>query len=209
MKKVMFLFLCSIWALNSNAQCSAVSNASTNRYGSTYTQHSNTYINRWFGNSKKELQSVFGVYPSFAFYQEDEGSNALSVGTSKVLFGMNMIAMYSENKAALLGIMAHEYAHTLQNTKYCSLEGKYRELHADLLAGYFLAAKGYVLGEDEVDNFINVFHTMGDYNFNDSDHHGTPKERTKAVRRGYYHFGLDDDLNKVYRESVAYINNNF
>ena len=75
------------------------------------------------------------------------------------------------------------------------------ELMADMLTGWYLAeryrvydnstnsssypASNDVLVEsDNLDRVLHQFYSIGDFNFNDPDHHGTPEQRLEAVISG-------------------------
>lgn len=207
MKYLITSLILSLMLINVNAQCSKMGGANVRE---TFERTNNSQVNEWFSSKCTEIENIFDVNPVFAFYNEgNKSENAMATRDGNIFFGVKMLSKFFNQKAALLGILAHEYAHILQNEEECELTGKYRELHADLIAGYYLAAKGYVLGSDEVETYINVFNTLGDYEFNDPDHHGTPAQREKSAKKGYYYYGMRDDIDEVYEESINFIKNNF
>lgn len=84
-------------------------------------------------------------------------------------------------------ILAHEFAHALQH--HAGLMniwtgGKKIELHADYLAGFYMGKKGLIT-KGKLSSFADEFYNRGDYEFYDSDHHGTPEERRCAFLEGY------------------------
>lgn len=173
-----------------------------------------------------ELSQLLGVRPGLFYMQESGGPNACAMpvtlpnlhaqeGTDPrhypdgtVLVGLQLIK--SEWRAtngsglSIPAILAHEYAHIAQFKYRCPARGKWRELHADYLAGWFTGHRGRFRVQSAVQAMKNFFH-KGDYDFNHQGHHGTPAEREAAFRAGFelntlhdiasgphaYKFGLD------------------
>src|SRR5262249_4636037 len=94
----------------------------------------------------------------------------------------------------VLAIVAHEFGHIVQFRRQLRdriLTGqptvKRLELHADILAGYYLGARKR---ENQNLSFYSageVFHRIGDHSFNSPNHHGTPDERGAASEFGFRH----------------------
>jgi hypothetical protein len=91
--------------------------------------------------------------------------------------------------AIVAGVIAHEFGHILQyNTNRMGrLSGmdstnKFVELHADFLAGIYMAGKDSSI---DVKSYADAFFKIGDSYFTSPDHHGTPEERYIALRMGY------------------------
>ena len=57
------------------------------------------------------------------------------------------------------------------------------ELHADLIAGYYLGKRRW--SKTNLAVFGQSLFSKGDYDFNSPDHHGTPKQRLEAMLEGY------------------------
>ena len=94
---------------------------------------------------------------------------------------------YQYGDAALAYIVAHEYSHAIQ------IAGRFRpenitatELQADCLAGYYMGVMPDVsFDRRDVEEIASIAHQIGDYEFNNEQHHGTPKERARAVLTGF------------------------
>ncbi len=94
---------------------------------------------------------------------------------------------YQYGDAALAYIIAHEYSHAIQ------IAGRFRpknitaiELQADCLAGYFMGVMPDVTFDlADVEQIATLAHQIGDYEFNNAQHHGTPQERARAVLIGF------------------------
>jgi hypothetical protein len=82
-------------------------------------------------------------------------------------------------------ILAHEFAHAMQNANNFPYPGKWAELHADYMAGWFVALRGRYRTQDPNRAWASISE-KGDYNFFDSGHHGTPQERAEAFAAGYW-----------------------
>ena len=87
-------------------------------------------------------------------------------------------------------VVAHEYAHNVQSEFGISSTGptvKRQELQADCLAGVFANSEYYAgaLDAGDVEGAISEADFLGDFQYTDPGHHGTPEERAAAWRLGY------------------------
>ncbi|HKQ03981.1 MAG TPA: hypothetical protein VJ464_02535 [Blastocatellia bacterium] len=141
------------------------------------------------------IYSVFGVNPNMFLFDDGEAPNAFASPTSTlngytgtVYLGTGLLRteLWSMNKGgfAVAGVMAHEFAHILQIAMQSRLPGKLRELHADFMAGYYLARKSYI-APTNIRAFAQSLFEKGDYDFWSPSHHGTPQERVGAMLAGY------------------------
>jgi predicted metalloprotease len=97
---------------------------------------------------------------------------------------INMAYKYGD--AALAYIIAHEYAHAMQ-TAFGFRPGAttITELQADCLAGFYLGKlPNITFDERDLQEILNLAYHIGDYQWWNENHHGTPKERYNAVLRG-------------------------
>ena len=94
---------------------------------------------------------------------------------------------YQYGDAALAYILSHEYAHAAQTI------GGFRpknitqiELQADCLAGFYMGAMPNVtFDRQDIEQIAEIAYQVGDYEFNNRQHHGTPNQRAKAVLLGF------------------------
>jgi uncharacterized protein len=94
---------------------------------------------------------------------------------------------YKYGDAALAYILSHEYAHAAQTV------GGFRpnnitqiELQADCLAGFYMGAMPDVtFDRQDIEQIAAIAYQVGDYEFNNRQHHGTPQERAQAVLLGF------------------------
>ncbi|API53048.1 hypothetical protein BMW22_16765 [Rhizobium leguminosarum] len=163
------------------------------------------------------------VTPAFAFYDEENAQaspdiNPRVAGTwGTVLFGRPLFRkeMEVQDKTGLtvIAIIAHEFAHIHQyalNLDKELLEGqptvKRLELHADILAGFFLGARKREAPSLSMYSAGEVFNRIGDSKFTDRNHHGTPLERVSASQFGFDRGRTGDySLDTIVKEGVNYV----
>lgn len=166
----------------------------------------NAEMDRALDRAIKRLADNFGVFPGFGFFDDEPYKNAFAYdGTlpqlphtrGTVLYGDLMFSHLMKvdpTGTAVMWVMAHEFAHIwLYSTgdraklgqEGLPRTGKRIELHADFLAGFYV-------GQRQKENqSISLYKTgkeiwnIGDTNFNNPDHHGTPPERLAAAEAGF------------------------
>jgi uncharacterized protein len=94
---------------------------------------------------------------------------------------------YQYGDAALAYILAHEYAHSVQVMGNSRLRNVTQiELQADCMAGYYMGAMPDVTFDlDDIKEIASIAYQVGDYEYNNRQHHGTPKQRAQAVIAGF------------------------
>ncbi|MBY5762568.1 hypothetical protein HFO06_05530 [Rhizobium leguminosarum] len=175
------------------------------------------------GKALVRTSKFMSVTPAFGFYDEENAqasphSSPSVAGTwGTVLFGRPLFRkeMEVQDKTGItvITIIAHEFAHILQyslNLDKELLEGqttvKRLELHADILAGFFLGARKRETPSLSMYSAGEVFNRIGDSKFTDRNHHGTPEERVSASQ-----FGFDRgrtggySLDTIVKEGVNYV----
>lgn len=146
-------------------------------------------------NENVLLQAVFGVkidlYVGGDEVNQENAMFAQGCGyqncEGEIWLGLNLMSSLFQKTHGLerlKAVFAHEYAHALQNKWGFAGYGKYPELHADFLAGYYTGVKGTVSSE-LLESFVKEFYSMGDFNFFSASHHGTGTERGCAFVEGY------------------------
>jgi hypothetical protein len=159
---------------------------------------------RALGRALVRISQMFEERPSFGFVDDAEQPNAFATdepgrvpGTwGVVLLGTNLFRQlldrFDDGGMAVTMVLAHEFGHIAQYHRkaYNGLIGAARrskraELHADLLAGYYLGRRK----ADEPRLTLRLagvsLFQIGDFQFNSKDHHGTPEERVDAAERGF------------------------
>lgn len=147
------------------------------------------------------LQTAFGS-PQFMYFNhplltfnafaamEDPFFNT----PKKVVMGDGIMQAYADlgfGDVAPQAILAHEYGHHVQYAKNVAFgpnpeDTRRTELMADALASYFLTHKrGAAMNWKRVQEFLQVFYAIGDCQFDNPGHHGTPNQRMRASIFGY------------------------
>lgn len=115
----------------------------------------------------------------------------------KIIMGdgiMDVYKIYGYGDVAPQAILAHEYGHQIQFANNSLTPGSYinpeetrqDELGADAYSAYFLTHKrGAAMNWKRVNQFLEVFYSVGDCGFDQYWHHGTPNQRMKAAAFGY------------------------
>jgi hypothetical protein len=166
-------------------------------------------FDRALGRALVDVSEEFDVYPGFSFYDDYDDPNAmatsltlLETGQGTVLFGINLLHTqldaHLDGDIAVLGICAHEFGHIVQyfSPYYVQLRKahatvKLVELHADFLAGYFVARRRERFPDMRLQGLGAAWEAMGDVGYNDPQHHGRPGERLAAIEEGYF-WGRDE-----------------
>ena len=96
----------------------------------------------------------------------------------------------TQGDAAAYYALAHEYGHSVQRQLglfKTNIPLVRLELQADCLAGVFFAATDRVgaLEPGDLEEGIITAKMVGDYDYNDVQHHGTPKQRVNAFIKGF------------------------
>lgn len=138
-------------------------------------------------NAQGNFWGIPGV--SFAFLNDCNSPNALANPQNRsILFGTSMaqkLLIQFRNTIPLWQVMAHEWGHQIQfalgDNWLSAPTVAPKELEADMFSGfYLLMAKNTT---DLSSSISNAF-SLGDWEFNNPSHHGTPSQRGAAVVAG-------------------------
>jgi hypothetical protein len=150
---------------------------------------------------KREDESLLKFFktPS-SIYLDLQGTDAHAVDAD-ISIGLKFIAQYytandeRTGQLKIAGILAHEKSHVFQfywkfESMLRDVQGhpvKWFELHADYLAGAYMAWRdsGRAKSASELSRF---FFDLGDRAVTSDDHHGTEDERLAAFTYGYFEF---------------------
>jgi hypothetical protein len=149
-------------------------------------------------------QIIPGINPGFQFVKAHNAfttAETIIRGTQGTVwigidFVRNLVDPNNSNGnggIAVAGVLAHECAHVFQLASADLLKRLVKdknnavlaELHADFLAGYYLARKRNVTPE-LLTVMQRVFVYQGAYNRSDPNYHGTPGLRGAAMDTGYF-----------------------
>jgi len=165
-------------------------------------------------SESSKLKNIFKIDVELYAYDDKNIANAYaspicktlgcdgSVAIGKTLLLDEIVA--AEGFVNISGIMAHEYAHIIQFQQRSTLVGKYAELQADFLAGWYLGNSKNLDSKDLMD-FASSLYEKGDYAFYSEQHHGTPFERSTIMIIGYINSNLE--LKDAYNKSLEILKN--
>jgi hypothetical protein len=188
-------------------------NKSSQRNAQIYSSTGSKLVDDYLNQERKHLETIFAVKVKLLILDDSNEPNAYATSESSnpmsfdgtVYLGYKLLTQeFSESNgyAAVNGIMAHEYAHILQEKLNCTLQGAQRELHADFLAGYFMAKRG-VYSSEEIAQFGYSMFRKGDEEVWDESHHGTPKQRLTSLTTGYLAAARIDTPKDAYYSGIA------
>jgi hypothetical protein len=152
------------------------------------------------GHVLAAIASLFAVHPGFGFYDDRGNPNAIATdepilaGTEgSVVFGLTLLQEeMAQSEMSIVAICAHEFGHIAQyfhqmhDRLVVGQRTKRRvELHADFLAGYYLAKHTTSYAYDELRALALAWQVLGAADFTNPDHHGTGAERLGAIQQGF------------------------
>ena len=166
---------------------------------------------RALGIALDRMVQFSGHRPAFAFFNDSGAPNAyasperlVAGAEGTILFGRSLfrdaMSNYESHGFSVLMIIAHEFGHIAQfsSDKYDALfslsdTSVLPELHADFLAGFYLAELDRMYAAMNNNFAARLMKDLGDFNIRSPDHHGTPDQRLKASNAGY-RFGREGGL---------------
>jgi hypothetical protein len=134
-----------------------------------------------------------------------DGSIFISDGFIKKEFKDNNGHLWS-----LPAVLAHEFAHAMQAKNSCPFpSGIKRELHADFLAGWYIAHR-YRYGFDPVAGFNTIFRKGTDkLGYFDENNHGTTANRIFYTQAGFnFNLRINQNAVQAYQEGIHLLNQN-
>lgn len=173
-----------------SAQCLRGSLPQANFFHST----GDPILDKQLDTEARAIGRVLEVSPKLYILDDGDQPNAYAVPPSAdlpsgaVCLGIRLLSdVLKETNGApegVDGILAHEFGHILQAKLNSPLSGKWRELHADYMAGYCLGKRRM-----HMNAFAWCLYKLGDYGFSNPTHHGTPASRNEAMVQGYLNSG--------------------
>jgi hypothetical protein len=167
----------------------------TYRHSMTSTSGDPRFDNAVIAELKRILQ-VIPIDPGFKYVKANNAAATPEsiVGGTKgtVLIGLDFVSdlvKQDDGGVVVAGVLAHECGHIFQyfSRYHDLLKGQTHrllELHADLLAGYYMAKKLGSAGR-KLSGLQRTLIQTGTYNNLDVTNHGTPGQRNAALDKGY------------------------
>lgn len=186
---------------------------------SAYKSTGNTALDKVLNTEKANLENVFKVKVDLKILDDSKSPNAYATNESSnpfffdgtVFMGYTLLnneLMKRKNGVfAVKGIMAHEFGHILQTKLKCELQGSQRELHADFLAGYYVAVRGEFKTEADLTAFAESLYEKGDSELWDESHHGTPEQRLKVMLAGFASAEKVNSPQEAYKLGIQLLTN--
>jgi hypothetical protein len=172
----------------------------------------------------RELQkilTIIPVNPAFHYIEENPPGNSFAMPTSDVLgtkgtvlLGLrllNSLLDVDDGGGAIAGICAHECGHIYQyfSDWYNRLSPAGTiavELHADLIAGYYMGKRGDT-DHQRVMSFSWALFSRAGFDYTDPNFHGDPGDRAAAVMKGYMWANQNVGLAETCARGANYIKN--
>lgn len=203
MLKLKLTFLLLICFNLSNAQCFL--SGSIGGMNITNTTN-NANLDSHIFKEVSKLERFFSQNIDFFFgLEENQSGNAfftprcssISCNGSIVLGQHLILQAFNQGKGlnSVTAVLAHEFAHSVQLFFGWYGNSPLKELHADYLAGFYMAYQSNLTTTD-LDNAVDDFYSRGDFNFHSPQHHGTPEERGCAFIMGFK-YGRQGNSNVV------------
>jgi len=157
------------------------------------------------------LNQLFGVEPEFVLVSGGTPRRAFAVtgGKGAVFVSATWLQEIwaDENRVATVAaVLAHQYAHVVQERRVCLLPEWARELDADMLAGWYLGKRNIATlgsGTDLDPAFAAALFASKDEYLNARLDHGPPERRASALSQGFTLFRAGKlTLDKAYRQGL-------
>lgn len=149
------------------------------------------------------MSGFFDVRPEFGFIDETGGPNAFASRRSlngypdgTVAFGRRLLQIEMRKPGgdfSVMAICAHEFGHVRQfrdgmfdRVARAGLPGYCNELHADYLAGAFIAFWKSRMRPADFLRIGDTWRGLGSTDFNDPGSHGTMVQRVAAIEAGFF-----------------------
>ena len=159
--------------------------------------YSNPALSVYISREDDYLGTFFGTHAGIYIDQSDPNAY-MDYDRNLIAIGGGYLNKHADQRFGLLkisGVLAHEEGHIFQckwkiNSMLEDVRGheiKFVELHADYLAGAYMAWRRSYRGVDPAE-MAALFFELGDYSVDGIMHHGTPQERFLTFQSGYREF---------------------
>lgn len=149
------------------------------------------------------MSGFFEVRPEFGFIEETNGPNAFAsrrnlngYADGTVAFGRQLLKIELRKPGgdfSVMAICAHEFGHVRQfrdrmfeRLKNAGLPDYCSELHADYLAGAFIASWKARMRPADFLRIGDTWRGLGTTDFNNPGSHGTMVQRVAAIEAGFF-----------------------
>ena len=182
--------------------CTLTGSFNSGRHGFRFLPSSQNYqIDQAIFQEANILAQVTGLQPSLAFLDDRNAPNAFASSQDiingqspfgAVALGVSIIGQMvgQTNEITSVGaVLVHEWAHIAQfatGVQSRSNTVAPTELMADFIAGWYHGFRCAHACQNADPRFAETgLASVGDYNTQSKNHHGTPEQRAQAYRNGY------------------------
>ena len=156
----------------------------------------NTALDAKLRSEAQLLAQTFGVDPQIFLFDDRKWPNAYARPRAfppyrdTIFMGHQLlrqtVAVEEIRDVAVVLVLAHEWAHILQGSAGLpgSLDLRHRELHADVLAGWYLGRRNLAPSSHVTRVALQTFGRLPQASFSTGTH-GTPNARMAAMMLGY------------------------
>jgi len=202
-----------------------------------YDKTDDSEVNYIYSDVAELFSQLLDLNVKYGFFNDVNGPNAFAINSynsnydGEIYFGLNLLSSFNSNDKLInmIFVTAHEYGHIFQFKNNISTKRvKWKELQADYIAGaifawYYIWVNSKLKTHEDYDKLdltreraSKLFWSMGDNNFTNPQHHGTPSQRKESFDNGFRHQiseyirMKDYDLpitfshNKVWKYSLAW-----
>jgi hypothetical protein len=159
--------------------------------------YSNPALSVYVSREDDYLAAFFRTHAGI-YIDESDPNAYMDYDRNVIAIGGGYLNKYADQRFGLLkisGVLAHEESHIFQikwkiNSMLEDVRGheiKFVELHADYLAGAYMAWRQSYRAVDPAE-ISALFFELGDYSADGIRHHGTPQERFLTFQSGYREF---------------------
>ena len=160
------------------------------------------------------LAQTFGVDPQIFLFDDRQWPNAYARPRAfppyrdTIFMGHQLlrqtVAVEEVRDVAVVLVLAHEWAHILQGSSGLpgSLDLRHRELHADVLAGWYLGRRNLAPSSHVTRVALQTFGRLPQASFS-AGTHGTPNARMAAMMLGYARYNWP--LDQIYDLGLRYV----
>jgi hypothetical protein len=159
--------------------------------------YSNPALSAYISREDDYLPAFFGTHAGIYIDKKDSGAY-MDYDRNVIAIGGGYLNNHADKRFGLLkisGVLAHEEGHIFQvkwkiNSMLEDIRGheiKFVELHADYLAGAYMAWRQSYRAVDPAE-ISALFFELGDYSVDSVTHHGTPQERFLTFQSAYREF---------------------
>lgn len=195
--------------------CALVGASAGGMEGRLFPSSGNPQLDFAHAQVLEHISGLFRVRPGALFLDDSAAPNAFAtpdvlvqgMNDGTVIFGVTLIShqLMADGGLghAMPAIMAHEFGHIMQFQRMDFSPGAAMELHADYLAGWYMS-KLVSVSMVDARQAMRALYSVGDYDFNSPQHHGTPEQRLESLMTGMQ--DRASSIDRAFQNGSAFVN---